>query len=199
MSMIAVKARAGFAACLAFGALMVSASVCTAAPITYSINQSIGAGSVVGTIQTDGSVGVLGASNISAYALTLNGLGASSSINNSNSVVQVAGTAFTATLTELLFNYSSAGGAYLLFQESLFSGSKYYCNAAPSAFPCFQGANVAPQSIFSASAQNVALMGNQIIATAAAPPVEVPEPASIALFGIGLAVMGCFARRRNAA
>jgi hypothetical protein len=45
------------------------------ATISYSVNQTIGGGSVVGSIQTDGSPGVLGASDITGWNLLLTGLG----------------------------------------------------------------------------------------------------------------------------
>ena len=48
-----------------------------AAPITYNVNQTIGVGGVVGTIQTDGTIGVLATGNFLAWDLTLNGDGAS--------------------------------------------------------------------------------------------------------------------------
>ena len=42
-----------------------------AAPITYNVNQTIGAGSVVGTVETDGTLGVLGTANFIAWNLAL--------------------------------------------------------------------------------------------------------------------------------
>lgn len=182
----------GFTAGLALGAWLLSAGVSAAAPITYAIDQAIGAGSVVGSIQTDGATGTLSASNIASYSLALNGVGASIVITNLDSVVVVVGNALTATADNLFFDFSGTPGNYLLFQETLFSGTRYYCDAVDSAV-CFQGASVVPQSFNSPSAQNVALSGNQIIATA------VPEPASMALFGVGLAAVGFLTRRRKAA
>ena len=38
-----------------------------AAPITYNVNQTIGGGSVVGTVQTDGTIGVLDDVNFLAW------------------------------------------------------------------------------------------------------------------------------------
>ncbi len=91
--------------------------VAHAAPITYNINQSIGGGNVVGTIQTDGAIGVLSSGNFVAWNLTLNGIGASYNITDANSVVQVQGSDTTATASNLFFDYSGADNGYLLFRN----------------------------------------------------------------------------------
>ena len=48
-----------------------------AAAITYNVDQTIGAGTVTGDIQTHGTTGVLDNANIIAWNLELNGVGAS--------------------------------------------------------------------------------------------------------------------------
>ena len=42
-----------------------------AAPLTYNVNRTIGAGTVIGTITTDGTFGSLTNANINAWSLTL--------------------------------------------------------------------------------------------------------------------------------
>jgi hypothetical protein len=44
--------------------LIGAASICGASPITYSVNQTVGAGSVSGFIETDGTIGTLTTANI---------------------------------------------------------------------------------------------------------------------------------------
>jgi PEP-CTERM motif len=174
--------------------MLLGLSVCGAGPITYSVNQTIGLGNVTGSIQTDGTTGVLGAGNIIGWNLELNGVGASLNLTNLNSVVFVSGADVTATTGDLFFNFSGADQGLLLFQVSLFSGTQYYCDGAPLNFACFQGATVAPQSIFDPSAQHVPVEGNQIIGVAGS--TSVPEPATLALLALGLAGLGVARRRK---
>lgn len=171
---------------------LLGVSVCAAAPITYNINQTIGQGSVVGTIQTDGAIGVLATGDVIAWNLTLNGLGATYNITNVNSAVKVTGNDFTATALDLSFNFSGADDGYLLFQDGQFSGMHYYCDATVDD-TCFQGASVVPEGFNDASAQNAARSGNLVIATAA---TATPEPASIVLLLSGVAGLAA-SRWRN--
>ena len=52
--------RTGFQLTLALTAMLLGAGVCAASPITYNVSQTIGGGSVTGTVQTDGTIGTIG-------------------------------------------------------------------------------------------------------------------------------------------
>ncbi len=54
--------RTGFHLTVALTAMLVGvgANSASATPITYNVNQTIGGGSVTGTIQTDGTIGTIG-------------------------------------------------------------------------------------------------------------------------------------------
>ena len=97
---------------LAFGiaALMVT-GLAQASPIVYDVNLSdlgISEGSVTGTIETDGTIGTLGSSDILSYSLLLNnGIGDTAVVNQINSVVTISGTATTATAGLLQFNFDT--------------------------------------------------------------------------------------------
>lgn len=178
--------------------LLSQAQLASAAPITYSVNQAIGPGSAVGTITTDGTIGTLAAVNITGWSLTLND-GTNTVLvqtGSNNSAAFVTGSALTATATNLLFNYGagpasdfniSTPGAPLPFW-----GQICYTNFSNCWGPAGVGVyNVggSNQSVY------VAQSGQQVIASGGT--AAVPEPAALALIGIGLLGLG-FSRRRKA-
>ena len=144
-------------------------------PITYVVKQTIGAGSVVGQVGTDGTLGTLATANVKTWDLTLNGVGKTYNITNTNSSVVIQGNAVTATATNLSFNYSGTGSNYLLFQQGLYSGNHYWCNANVGG-ACLQGATVAPISaVFDPSAQFEGRTGIQVLGSASgSTPTPIP-------------------------
>jgi len=172
--------------------MLMAASVASAA-ITYQVDQTIGLGSVVGTITTDGNTGTLGASDITAWNLNLNGVGATLNLTNLNSGVFVTGGDVSATTHDLYFNFSGTPGDYLLFQVSFGDGYQYYCDAV-SYTVCYEGATVTPQYVLDASEQNMPESGNQIIGVAGT-----PEPAAWALMLLGFCGLGAALRSRRTA
>jgi hypothetical protein len=82
------------------------------ADVLYQVEQGpIGfdGATVAGTIQTDGITGALTASDILNWNVVVtNGLGSSFDLTNANSTLSLAGTALTATATQLQFNFGSA-------------------------------------------------------------------------------------------
>jgi hypothetical protein len=173
-------------------ALAFTALPANAATITYNVDQTIALGSVIGTIETDGALGVLSQSDITGFSLQVSGPGASVLLTQADSVVRTVGNNLTATASDLLFDYSGPSG-YLLFQFGTFgTGMQYYCNASVAG-TCFQGASAIPESFNSPSAQVEIRAGNQIIASVAG---AVPEPTSWALMLGGFGVIGAAMRRK---
>lgn len=176
-----------------------------AGPIVYYVHQSVGAGTVTGSITTDGHIGNLDVTNFLAWNLQLSVPGQTFSLDQANSVVLSYQSGFygpanndvTATAQNILFNFDGTDGGYLGFQQGPYSGNHYWCSATiTQGFDCAAGGQtVAPISVFSAY-EFQAFRGNIVIATAAA---SVPEPASWGMMLTGFGVLGTALRRRRAA
>jgi hypothetical protein len=89
--------------------------------VTFNVNRTIGDGGVTGTIDTDGTLGVLSTANITDWNLTLddsfgtfNLLGP---VSGPNSQLLIIGNSFSATATDLLFNFVSGNSDLVLFQN----------------------------------------------------------------------------------
>jgi len=120
-------------------ALLVGTVACSASPIGYYVNQSVGTtgGGVTGFIETDGNLGTLVGSDILAWNLLLSDgstnfdLVGDGVLNPAtNSALLFAGTDLTATPTQLLFNFDAADIGVLLFEAtSVGSGNAFWCVA----------------------------------------------------------------------
>ncbi len=120
---------------LGFASLLASLwapAAAQAATWVYAVNRTIVAGtsgSVVGQITTDGSVGSLATSNITDWALSLDdgeGHGALL-LDPTNSVVYIWGSLFTATPSDLSFDFSGSNGGVLFQSPGLGGGQDWWC------------------------------------------------------------------------
>ena len=174
---------------LVFAAALVPALVTAGtarADIVYIVNQTIGDGSVRGTLTTDGMLGLLSVGDFEAWHLILTGKGgATVTLDNGDptAMIYLSGSDVNATATEITFNFSGTDGGRLLFQDGPENGQTYWCNAA-SAPDCDQGKSVTPQTIADPSFQNVPESGVQVIAGV------VPEPSTWAMMLLGFAGLG---------
>ena len=82
-----------------------------AAPIIYDVSSMIGTGSVTGTITTDGTIGVLGSTNLDAWAVTVNdGVDfLSFSSTDAGAGFATVGSGFLSTASALFFDFSALG------------------------------------------------------------------------------------------
>ncbi len=166
-----------------------------AAPITYSVNRTIGAGTVVGTVQTDGTIGVLSSANILSWSLTLSApsLNGGSPDTFAGTGSTVVGSALTGDLTDLEFDFSVGGAGFALQGGASFNA---WCMAA-AGISCAGEATPAESIFFSSAggpAETEARSGTVVIGAAA-----VPVPATLALVGLALLAAGGATRRRSAA
>jgi hypothetical protein len=168
-------------------------AVLRATTITYTVNQTVGTGGVTGTITTDGTIGTLATTNIVDWNLLLNNGTTTFDLFGPLSALQsfpvVSGTDLSATMTQLLFNFSGGDNGYFLFEQQVGSIFTYWCletstvcTLAPA------GEALAINSFFVNNQQFAALSGQQVIAATATATPE-PGTSSLMLVGIGLVLV----------
>ena len=188
MKGIGMRAKLGIVGgFLAVGATM-GVIAAPANATVYNVNRAINNGSVVGTITTDGATGVINSFDFIAWDLVLTGIAATTEITSADSDAAVwgQGVDITADATNVSFNFSGGDSGFLVFQDGMSSGNKYWCvNSTNGA--CSASESVVPQYYLDPSAQFASRTGNQVIATAAG---AVPEPGTWALMVLGFAGLG---------
>jgi hypothetical protein len=182
------------------------ASLAEGANIVYSVDTTITSSNptgnplqtdtVVGTITTDGKIGVIAPADIISWNLDLiDGLNSANDLDlttTNSALVEDTGSTLSATATALSFNYSGTGE--FLIQgtaHGAFSGYSYFCFSTGGA--CLAGETIAPQSVFV----------DGVVATGAAAPIgnqplnnSAPEPSTWGLMLTGLLGLGGGLRRR---
>jgi len=163
-----------------------------AAPITYDVNRTIGSGSVIGTITTDGTIGTyLTASNFIDWNLTLSIGSNSATIISNNSTLSINDITLTATLSALSWDFNSATGAFNIIDNSSAFNFRRWEFSNTYEYVYFQDFNSNPYSFFTESFPS----GKQVIGSAQG--ANIPEPASIALLAMGFAGMSFARKTRN--
>ncbi len=164
-------------------ALAVCAVACSASPIFYLVNQTVGAGNVTGSIETDGNLGTISGSDILYWNLLLNDgttpfdIQGGPDSSDPNSSLLVVGGDLSATPMELLFNFSGSDLGVVLFEATAVgSETPFWCAAddtlcsGPSGGETLETAD---------GIQFSSVSGTQVIAAN-------PEPSTIAFAALGL-------------
>ncbi|MGB0631528.1 MAG: PEP-CTERM sorting domain-containing protein [Alphaproteobacteria bacterium] len=169
--------------------------------VIYNVNRVIGAGSVVGFIETDGTLGVLGTSNITDWSLTLTSAnlagGPVDTIVASTGFTSVFGSALTATATELLFDFDAGSPNIAVFAGS--SGNLWCMDAGGCG-------TLGPGDLMGLNSSNGLAekstpSGNVVVASTApgGPPLALPEPSTLAFFAAAILVFAATRRKRATA
>jgi hypothetical protein len=149
--------------------------------------------SVVGSVTTDGTLGVLGPANILDWNLELiDHLDPTQNFTLTKAdsyLVSASGTALTASATGLSFDYGGYGE--FLIQVSPYSGAQYFC-LSTGVYACAAGETISPGDVFQ---DGVELVGSNA-PVGVQPLSPVPEPAALSLFLAGLTGLA-FMRRRQ--
>jgi hypothetical protein len=189
------------------------------ASVTYTVNETITgplngvAGnptqtdSVVGSITTDGTLGVLHAGNIQSWDLDL--IDVTNPPNNieltqANSLVPIDfGSVLNATATGLFFDFTSTGAfAFQADFPGAASGFHYWC-LSQGYYGCLDGNSIAPGNVYPtlggddlvvAGTGTQGQVGNSPLNQ---PPPGVPEPAAWAMMLLGFGGLGAVLRRRR--
>jgi hypothetical protein len=198
---------------LAFIVVQLSSSVAHASPIVYTINTTITSANptgnplqsntILGSITTDGTIGVLAAADITSWNLNLvDNLSASDDVTltNANSTLVDIGGGLSATATGLSFNFSSPSTAEFLIQGNHFgldSGFQYFCFSTGDA--CLAGETITPFYISTDGAVltgTAAPVGTQPLNPNPQTPGVVPEPSTYGLVLTGLLSLGGGLKRK---
>ncbi len=172
------------------------------ASLIYDVKRTIGAGSVTGTITTDGTLGQLATGNFIDWQLTLDdGLSSFTLFGpnnvNSNSNLLLTSNSFIASATSLVFDFGAPGLA--LFQSPrVGSGRNWWCLDGTQA-NCSNGPNGDESLRVRGLTERTQQQLEPFVVASIVAPVQVPEPASLAFFGFGFAGLALVGRRKRIA
>ena len=181
-------------------ALLSSVSTSSIASIVYSVDRTIGAGTVTGTIETNGNLGVLADSDILNVNLTVSAPNLPGSPESLPWFTGISGNAVSATDTQLLFDFSASGDNYFAVQgpgdpetTGVYGVFWHLETAGFSAVGFGEHITYVNSVGNEVTIQSVIPTGSVVFAEV----TTVPVPAAVWLFGSGLLALASISRRKT--
>jgi hypothetical protein len=166
------------------------ASACRAGNITYSVNEKIGAGGVMGNIVTDGTIGILATANIVGWDLMLNDGTTTFDVSGPRTPTNFADVDLadlSATASQLLFNFGAGNVGFLDIGQFNGPGFDAVCFSAEVNCQTWGGVGegigesvmLVPDNPTSTARSGIGTIG-----------IATPEPNGGALVAAGIALLG---------
>jgi hypothetical protein len=171
---------------------ILSLSAAADAATVFNVNREVGTGSVIGTITTDGTMGILSTANITGWNLTLSEGGDTIVLGGANSGRLVDGTGFTANATQLLFDFGSVSRVMFQTPRPSFVGTPFWCLQGASLACSLPLSNETVQASGPGTSFQASFYSTQQVIGTVDAVAQVPLPGALPLllagvFGIGLA------------
>jgi hypothetical protein len=167
----------------------------TAGATTYTGVQNIDGATADLSITTDGVIGIVNQSDITAFNVNITDAAGSIDLSDANSGLDLDGSALTATPTALQFDFDATGYNFALFELKPTYFTPFYCIATKGCYP--GGSTPAIGLSTQVGESPLEQIGESGLVTVATVPQvsAVPEPSTWALMLFGIGGLGMALRR----